>query len=112
MGDLHEGMLAAKPSHGAHDLSFIEELDRSLWQGVIMVFDLGVYVRPSPSLSSLSHSHSVHWAGSSDMACGCCMLRMATSCPFAGTPLACGAGGGSRSGYIQSVGHRYPLSFL
>eukprot|EP00037_Helgoeca_nana_P025890 m.287574 g.287574 ORF g.287574 m.287574 type:complete len:441 (-) comp27078_c0_seq1:1152-2474(-) len=44
MGDLHEGMLAAKPSHGAHDLSFIEELDRSLWQGVIMVFDLGVYV--------------------------------------------------------------------
>jgi hypothetical protein len=109
MGDLHEGMLAAKPSHGAHDLSFIEELDRSLWQGVIMVFDLGVYVRPSRPPSPPSPTPTPY---TSDMACGCCMLRMATSCPFAGTPLACGAGGGSRSSYIQSVGHRYPLSFL
>eukprot|EP00038_Savillea_parva_P012833 m.207222 g.207222 ORF g.207222 m.207222 type:complete len:450 (-) comp23635_c0_seq1:50-1399(-) len=39
-----DGMLAAKPADGAHDLSFIEELDESLWKMVIMVFDLGVYV--------------------------------------------------------------------
>lgn len=45
MGDPYsEGMLAAKPADGAHELSFIDELDRSLWEVVITVFDIGVYV--------------------------------------------------------------------
>ena len=45
MGDLGEGLLAAKPADGAAAFSFIDELDRSLWDVVIAFFDAGVYVR-------------------------------------------------------------------
>mmetsp|Transcript_17339 Transcript_17339/g.45256 ORF Transcript_17339/g.45256 Transcript_17339/m.45256 type:complete len:440 (+) Transcript_17339:482-1801(+) len=42
---MDEGLLAAKPAaHASEGLSFIDDLDKSLWDVVIAVFDVGVYV--------------------------------------------------------------------
>lgn len=60
MGDLGgEGLLAAKPADGAVAFSFIEELDRSLWDVMIAVFDAGVYVR----CVFFSHPHRMFVGG-------------------------------------------------